>query len=136
MPGPPRPQVSQLVSGASLFPNGLAWHPSHGLVIARSPRDGSPSSIAKLDKNGRTATLVPFPKGSLDGLAVLPDGSLLFTDWASHALYQAGPSGPAIKLANGFSARPTSASSPKKMASPSCCPDLVSGNLHFIELKK
>jgi hypothetical protein len=41
--------------------------------------------------NGKMTNVTKLPKGSLDGLVVLPDGSLLISSWDAKAVYRGKP---------------------------------------------
>ena len=84
--GPGR-AVSVVASGADLRqPNGITWDPSgkRWVVVSFDPFVGEIATIAEGDSARR---VVRRGKGRLDGVEVLPDGSILFTSWIDSSLH-------------------------------------------------
>ena len=84
--GPGR-AVSVVASGAELRqPNGITWDSSgkRWIVVSFDPFVGEIATIAEGDSVRR---VVRRGKGRLDGVEVLPDGSILFTSWTDSSLH-------------------------------------------------
>ena len=47
-------------------------------------------------ENGKKTNVVTAPKGGLDGLAVLPDGTLLVSSWDGNTIYRGPTAGPFV----------------------------------------
>ena len=129
------PAISLRLEQKDLAPNGLWALPDGALLIASSPRDGSQGSLWRLEPGAKQAQPLTPPAGRLDGLAALPDGTLLFTDWISGGLYALEPSGQRRWLAGRFQGPADFALIPQGGGFLLVLPDLVSGELHFLTLE-
>jgi sugar lactone lactonase YvrE len=90
--GPGR-AVSVVASGAELRqPNGITWDSSgkRWIVASFDPFVGEIAAIADGDSVRR---VIRRGKGRLDGVEVLPDGSILFTSWIDSSLHMIDASG-------------------------------------------
>jgi hypothetical protein len=127
------PDISAVVHKKGLAPNGL-WVGNDGkLLIAASPRSGPGGAVYKLDPSGQLNAITP-PLGRLDGLAELPDGTLLYTDWAHRGLFLKEKTGDPHLLSGGFQGPADFALIPMSGSRLVIVPDLVNGDLRFIEL--
>jgi sugar lactone lactonase YvrE len=80
--------AQKVASGSDLNrPNGLA------LVDGKTWAVSFGSNELYAIDGGKKTTIVKLPKGSLDGLLVLPDGSFLVTSWDAKAVYRGRPDG-------------------------------------------
>lgn len=76
-------KVTVLAKGTHLNkPNGVAL--LNGTLIAVTFGN---KQLLQFDAKGNVAATVELPAGSLDGVAVLPDGQLLVTSWEKQAIY-------------------------------------------------
>jgi sugar lactone lactonase YvrE len=68
------------------WPNGIAWDAtgSRWLVASFDPFNGR---IFAIPREETVATVIRQGSGRLDGLEVLPNGSVLFTSWADSSLH-------------------------------------------------
>jgi DNA-binding beta-propeller fold protein YncE len=127
-----RPQVSVVVHNRRVPPNGLWLTRDGALYIASYAQDGSGPILKLVGPNKVQA--VTGPLGSLDGLAILGDGTILYTDWAHHGLFAVRPGGKPYRLAVGFKGPADFAVIPKGRGYLVIVPDLVTGVLRFIVL--
>jgi sugar lactone lactonase YvrE len=87
--------ASVLAQGDQLLgPNGIVAGPQGIYTIEFM---GDEHGVYKLDDNGQKQLLGQLPFGELDGLAMLPDGSMLVTSWFANGVYRFVP-GQAPKL--------------------------------------
>lgn len=91
-------------------------------------------SILKLE-NG-DAREVSKPLGKIDGLAVLPDGTMLFSDWSSGSLNLMTVDGSLQTLLEGVKGPADFAVIPSGTGYRVILPDLVEGDLYFIKLEQ
>ena len=68
-------------------PNGLVAT-ADGIWVATAS-----GALYMLDASGKKSREQKLPKGSLDGLVLLPDGDLLVTSWDAAAVYRGKPGG-------------------------------------------
>ncbi len=137
-------RVSTLVVQPGLGPNGLALGRRGELLLATYVDDGSGRIYRLTPQAGRglqpaAARLTPLSKalGRLDGLALLPDGTLLYSDWASGGLYALGQDNRPRQLAGGFRGPADFALLPREGGKryQVVVPDLVSGRVSFVTLE-
>ena len=95
-----QPRIQQLWSKKEINPNGL-WPARDGSMLMVGLGTGKQRGIYAMDRDGNVRTVVQ-PFGSLDGLYQLPDGSILFTDWATGSLNHWSLAGGLVQLAKGF----------------------------------
>ena len=127
-------RVSKLLVRPGLGPNGLALTRRGRLLVAGFVQDGS-GRIYEIGPQGATA-LTP-PLGQLDGLALMPDDTMLYTDWAGGGLYALkGKASPRL-LSGGFQGPADFALVPREGGKryQAVVPDLVRGRLRFIILE-
>jgi hypothetical protein len=74
-----------------LGPNGIVAGP-HGIVTVEFM--GDEHGVYTLDDGGKKHLLGTLPFGELDGLALLPDGSMLVTSWFASGVYRFVPGQP------------------------------------------
>jgi sugar lactone lactonase YvrE len=77
-------------------PNGIVVTDGGFLVTAGG-------RILELDSAGVQTAEYPVPQGSLDGLVLLDDGSMLVSSWAGEAVYLIDPAGEVTTLFSGIS---------------------------------
>lgn len=81
-------KAEKIASGADLkAPNGLAVIGGKVLVVSFGGNELYPI------ENGKKAGVSMLPKGSLDGLLVMSDGSVLVSSWEGKAIYRGMPGG-------------------------------------------
>ncbi len=129
------PSLSLLVEQAGLAPNGLWLLEDGSLLIAGSPRDHSPGQVWQLYPGQWGAEAITKPLGRLDGLGILDDGCIVFTDWASGGLYLLAPRTPPRLLLNGLKGPADFSLVAKGDGYAIALPDLVTGDLHLLTLE-
>jgi len=130
-----QPQISILAQESDLAPNGLWAIDKDQLLAAGSPLDGGSGAIYRLSPDGRISDVSP-DLGRLDGLAVLKDGTILYTDWAGQGLFALGKEGKPQPLAQGFGGPADFAVVPREGGCLVVVPDLVKGEIRLIELSQ
>lgn len=82
-------EARTLAKGVDLGqPNGLVW--SGGTLWVATFGTGE---IYSLDESGRESDVQKLPKGMLDGIVVLADGSYLVSSWEASGIYRGTPGG-------------------------------------------
>jgi sugar lactone lactonase YvrE len=115
-------------------PNGLFPDGEQGiLAVDYNAADGK-GSVYRVHPDGRVKSLTE-PIGRLDGLARLPDGRLLVTDWSSGTLSMVSPPGQQRVLAGGFKGPADLALIEKADRYTAVVPDLVTGNIRIVEFR-
>lgn len=127
------PKVSVVVDQPGLAPNGLAKARDGALLIGSASRDPQGGELFKLD--GAKAAPISKKLGSIDGLAVLDDGAILYTDWMGGGLFVLEQSGEPRKLAGGFQGPADFGLVKSGGGLVVVVPDLVTGDIRFITLK-
>ena len=132
------PQVTTAAAAENLMPNGLAIDLDGELLIGTSPTeptDAPEGLVYKLDGQGNL-TAVTGVLGQVDGLAVLPDGAILYTDWMTGTLNVQTVDGQIVVLASDiqgpadFGLKPTDTNGFIVAA-----PDIVAGQLRLITIE-
>jgi sugar lactone lactonase YvrE len=78
-----------LAKGEDLgHPNGLLWSGDRLWVVTFGTGE-----IYSLDKAGKKADAQKLPKGQLDGVVLLADGTLLVSSWEAQGVYRGKPGG-------------------------------------------
>ena len=129
------PHVSTMVQRPGLFPNGLWVNDKGELLFGTAPREGPLGRIYKLTGPGQIEAISP-ELGRIDGLAVLSDGTILYTDWAGKGLFALGKDGTSHLLAAGFSGPADFAVVPRADRYLVVVPDLVEGDLRIFVLEQ
>lgn len=128
------PQVSVVLERAGLAPNGIWAEADGSLLIASSPRDGSLGPLYRLAHGAREAQAITKPLGRLDGLAVLNDGTIVFSDWVTGSIYALKPGGEPQKLAEGFTGPADFCLILQGAGYRMLAPDLVKGEVRVFDL--
>jgi hypothetical protein len=95
-----QPRITQVWSKKEINPNGL-WPARDGSLLMVGFEGDKPRGIYSMERDGSLHTIVQ-PFGRLDGLYQLPDGSILFTDWATGSLNHWSLAGGLVQLASDF----------------------------------
>jgi acetyl esterase/lipase/sugar lactone lactonase YvrE len=85
-------------AGQTKSPNGIHVRGDTILVT------GGSDQVFRLGDDGELSEEYEAPKGGLDGLIVLDDGSVLVSSWMGSAIYQFGADGTATELFSGINA--------------------------------
>jgi hypothetical protein len=129
------PKVTVVFAGAGVFPNGLYPSSSGMLLMAGFVAPDKPKSLYALGVSGQIKTL-SAPIGRLDGLYEMADGSLLATDWDTGSLFHWTESGGMQKLTGGFKGPADFCIMRQAGGLTAVVPDLVTGQLRFVQLRK
>lgn len=93
-------KVTVLAKGAHLNrPNGVALLNGHVITVTFGN-----NQLLQLDAKGKVAATAELPAGSLDGVAVLPDGQVLVSSWDKQAIYVGSMTGSWSALGEGLPA--------------------------------
>lgn len=126
-------KVRVMLSPTGFHPNGVWPAPGGGIVIAAKKDLGGPGGLYQAQDVGQMSQ-IRADLGRLDGVAMLSDGSYLYTDWAGHGLFLLSGGGGPVKLAGGFKGPADFALVPRGKGYLVVVPDLVTGEVHFIEI--
>ncbi|MCB2190940.1 MAG: hypothetical protein KQI62_05205 [Deltaproteobacteria bacterium] len=127
------PKVRVMISPTGFHPNGLWPAPGGGVIMAAKKDLGGPGGLYQARDVGQMTQIRP-DLGRLDGVAMLKDGSYLYTDWAGHGLFLLSGGGEPVKLAGGFKGPADFALVPQGKGYLVVVPDLVTGEVHLIEI--
>ena len=128
------PQVTTIFSGAGVNPNGLYPARDGMLLMVGFLSPDKPRGIYALGVSGQIKKLSE-PIGRLDGIYELADGSYLSTDWNSGSLFQWMQNGEMRKLADGMKGPADFCVIPQAGGLTVVVPDLVQGQLRFVQLR-
>ncbi|MFO7181323.1 MAG: SMP-30/gluconolactonase/LRE family protein [Pseudomonadota bacterium] len=81
-------KVKPFATGELGAPNGLWFRDGRLLVATIGSND-----VYELDASGKRTDLAKLPKGGLDGIVLLADGTLLISSWEGSAVYRGSPGG-------------------------------------------
>jgi sugar lactone lactonase YvrE len=129
------PQVRVMLSPPGFHPNGLWPRPGGGVIIATTRDLGGPGGLFKARDVGQVSK-IRGGLGGLDGVALLPGGAILYTDWTTGGLYVLEGGAPPVKLAGGFKGPADFALAPRGKGFLVAVPDLVTGQLRLITIAK
>lgn len=127
------PKVTEFVSDTGFGPNGLCPAGDGTLYVVGFEFKGPDRGIYTVDSKGQTKQ-ISDPMGKLDGVAVLDGKTLLITDWKSNSLLKWSPKGVKQTLAAGIAGPADFAVVPQKDGLLVVVPDLVKGDLHFVNV--
>lgn len=128
------PKVRVMLSPMHFAPNGI-WPAPGGGIIMVVRRDGSgPTGIYQARDVGQMTLVRAIPSGRLDGLALLNDGSILYSNWAEGGLFVFKGEAAPVKLAGGFKGPADFALVPRGKGYLVVAPDLVTGQVRLIEI--
>ncbi len=130
------PQVRVMLSPPHFAPNGIYPAPGGGIIMVVRRDGGGPTGIYQARDVGQMTLVRAIPSGRLDGLALLNDGSILYSNWAEGGLFVITGQTAPVKLVGGFKGPADFGLVPKGSGYLVVAPDLVTGQLHLIELAK
>ena len=128
------PTITTLFSGAGVSPNGLYPARDGMLLMVGFLAPDKPRGIYALGVSGQIKQ-ISEPIGRLDGIYEMRDGSYLATDWNSGSLFQWLQNGEIRKLADGFKGPADFCVIPQAGGLTVVVPDLVQGQLRFVQLR-
>jgi hypothetical protein len=130
------PKITIVYSGKSIFPNGLYPGKNGSLLLVGFEAKDKPHGIFKLALGHDQPTPLSDNIGMLDGLYRMNDGNILATDWVSGSLFRWNKKDGMQKLAGDFKGPADFCAFPNDKGLMVVAPDLVKGELRFIQLGK
>jgi hypothetical protein len=128
------PKIAVVFSGKSVNPNGLYPGKDGALLMVGFKSKDEPRGIYAMAP-GKDPKPISDPIGMLDGLYQMKDGDLLATDWASGSMFQWSRKTGVRKLATDFKGPADLCAIPNKTGLLVVVPDLVKGELRFVQLR-
>ena len=129
------PKITVLFKGKGIFPNGLYPGKNGSLLMAGLEGKDKPQAIYSIAP-GKDPVALSDKIGNLDGLYQMKDGDILATDWVTGALFQWNKKMGMKKLATEFKGPADFCVVPNKKGLLVVVPDLVKGELRFVQLGK
>jgi hypothetical protein len=129
------PKITVLLKDKSIFPNGIYPGKAGALLMVGFKSKEEPRGIYSMI-SGKEPELLSDKIGMLDGLYVLADGDVLATDWVSGSLFQWNKAMGMKQLATGFKGPADLCAFPNGKGVMVVVPDLVKGELRFVQLGK
>jgi hypothetical protein len=129
------PKITVLLKDKSVFPNGIYPGKGGALLMVGFKSKEEPRGIYSM-MPGKEPELLSDKIGMLDGLYVLGDGDVLATDWVSGSLFQWNKAMGMKQLATGFKGPADLCAFPNSKGVMVVVPDLVKGELRFVQLGK
>jgi sugar lactone lactonase YvrE len=129
------PKVTVVYAGRSIHPNGIYPGVDGSLLMAGFKAMTEPRGIYSLSP-GKAPERMSEDIGMLDGLYQMPDGDFLATDWRTGTLFTWTKGQGMRQLATGFKGPADFAVVPDAEGLLVVVPDLVQGDLRFVQLGK
>ena len=130
------PKITVVFKGKGVFPNGLYPGKNGALLMVGFESKEKPHGIFQLALGHDEPTLLSDNIGMLDGLYQMTDGDILATDWVSGSLFQWNKKMGKKDLATGFKGPADFCAFPNNKGLMVVVPDLVKGELRFVQLGK
>jgi sugar lactone lactonase YvrE len=128
-----KPQVSIVLAGKSINPNGLYPGKQGSLLVVGFMSAKEARGIYSLDKNDEVRQLAK-DIGRLDGVYQMQDGSILVTEWNSGSLLRWTEKGGVEPLTKGFKGPADFAVAPDAKGLSVFIPDLPASQLRIVRL--
>jgi hypothetical protein len=129
------PKITVVFKGKGIFPNGIYPGRDGELLMVGFESKDKPHGIYSMAP-GKDPTQLSENIGMLDGLYRLGEGDVLATDWVSGSLFRWNKKDGMQKLATGFKGPADLCAIPNKKGLLVVVPDLVKGELRFVQLGK
>ncbi len=129
------PKATVVFKGKGIFPNGLYPGRNGALWMVGFENKDKPHGIYRMAL-GTQPVLMSDNIGMLDGLYRMNSGELLATDWASGSLFRWTKKDGVQKLATGFKGPADFSAVANSKGLLVVVPDLVKGELRFVQLGK
>ena len=129
------PKITVVFKDKSVFPNGI-YPGAHGTLLAvgfKGKED--PRGIYSIAP-GKDPQLLSDNIGMLDGLYLMSNGDILATDWMTGSLFQWNKAMGMKKLATDFKGPADFCAFPNRKGLMVVVPDLVKGEIRFVQLGK
>ena len=130
------PRIEVVFKGKGAYPNGLYPAPGGTLLMVGFKGKDEPRGIYELAPGAKEPKEISDDIGMLDGLWRAPDGDILATDWVTNSLFRWNPGMLRQKLVGGVSGPADFCVVPEKAGPLVVLPDLVKGELRFVQLGK
>jgi len=128
------PKITVVFKGKGVFPNGLYPGKNGALVMVGFESKDKPHGIYQLTLGHDEPTLLSDNIGMLDGLYRMTNGDILATDWMTGSLFQWNKKMGMKKLASDFKGPADFCAFPNAKGLMVVVPDLVKGELRFVQL--
>ena len=129
------PKITVVFKGKGVFPNGLYPGKNGTLIMVGFEAKDKPHGIYEMAP-GKDPKLISDNIGMLDGLYRMKNGDLLATDWVSGTMFQWSKKMGKQDLAKGFKGPADLCAIPNAKGLLVVVPDLVKGELRFVQLGK
>jgi hypothetical protein len=129
------PRITVVFKDKSINPNGLYPGKNGALLIVGQKGKEDPRGIYSMAP-GKDPELLSDKIGMLDGLYMMSNGDVLATDWATGSLFQWNKAMGMKQLATGFKGPADLCAFPNSKGLMVVVPDLVKGELRFVQLGK
>jgi len=129
------PKIAIVSEGKSIFPNGLYPGKKGSLIMVGFEAKDKPHGIYEM-KPGEEPKQISDNIGMLDGLYRMKNGDLIVTDWISGSVFQWNKKMGKKDLATGFKGPADLCVIKNDKGLLVVTPDLVKGELRFIQLDK
>jgi hypothetical protein len=130
------PKITVVFKGKGVFPNGLYPGKNGALLMVGFESKDKPHGIYQLALGHDEPVLLSDNIGMLDGLYHMSNGDILATDWVSGSLFQWNKFMGMKKLATEFKGPADFCAFPNAKGLMVVVPDLVKGELRFVQLGK
>ena len=127
------PKVVIVYSGKSIFPNGLYPGKNGSLIMVGFEAKDKPHGIYEM-MPGKEPKQLSDNIGMLDGLYRMKNGDLIVTDWVTNSLFQWNKKMGKKDLVTGIKGPADLCVIPNKKGLLVVVPDLVKGELRFVQL--
>ena len=127
------PQISIVLAGKSISPNGLYPGQGGSLLIGGFMSPKEPRGIYSLERSGEVRELAKAV-GRVDGLYRMKDGSILGTDWNPGSLFRWTQKGGMETLVSGFKGPADFAVAESRKGTTVFVPDLPGSQLRIVRL--
>lgn len=129
------PKITVVFKDKSVFPNGIYPGPRGTLLAVGFKGKEDPRGIYSIAP-GKDPQLLSDNIGMLDGLYLMSDGDILATDWMTGSLFQWNKTMGIKKLASDFKGPADFCAFQNKKGLMVVVPDLVKGEMRFVQLGK
>ena len=129
------PRITVLFKDKSINPNGIYPGKGGALLMVGLKAKEEPRGIYSMAP-GKEPELLSDKIGNLDGLYMMSNGDVLATDWNSGSLFQWNKAMGMKQLATGFKGPADLCAFPNSKGLMVVVPDLVKGELRFVQLGK
>jgi hypothetical protein len=129
------PRITVVFKEKSIFPNGVYPGKNGALLMVGFKGKDEPRGIYSMAP-GKEPELLSDPIGMLDGLYLTRDGDVLATDWMTGSLFQWNKTMGVKKLATDFKGPADFCAFANDKGLMVVVPDLVKGELRFVQLGK